>query len=178
MLKIALFRSIQINGRRVNMADAKALASEAGGTDISSIVSTGNLLLRSRKSTHELEIACARFYGRPTEMVVKTADQWYEILAANPFADEAERAPSRLLVWAMRDPLPDSGLDQLRRRATGEERIERIASGDFYIWFGQGDISRSKITAGFGLKALGAVGTNRNWNTVTKVAAALKIARG
>ena len=36
-----------------------------------------------------------------------------------------------------------------------------------------GDIDASKLPAGFGLKSLGAVGTNRNWNTVMKITAVL-----
>jgi uncharacterized protein (DUF1697 family) len=176
-LKVALFRSILINGQRVKMADAKVLVEKAGGGEIRSVGATGNLIFRSRKASptleRELETACAAFYGRATEMVVKTAEQWREMLVANPFPEEARRAPSRLLLWAMRAPLPDSGLEQLRRRASGEERIERIPTGDFYIWFGERDISASKIPAGFGLKALGAVGTNRNWNTATKIDEAL-----
>jgi len=104
---------------------------------------------------------------------VKTPQEWRATLAANPFRKEAAAAPSRLLVWAMRSPLPDSGLHQLRRRARGEERIERVATGDFYIWFGEGNISASKLTSGFALKALGAVGTNRNWSTCMKISAVL-----
>jgi len=73
----------------------------------------------------------------------------------------------------MRDPLPDSGLKQLQARATGAERLARTREGDLYIWFGEGNISDSKIAAGFDLKALGAVGTNRNWNTMAKVARVL-----
>lgn len=176
-LYVALMRSILINRRRVNMTDARGLAEAVGGAGVRSVGSTGNLIFRSRKAPatleRALEAACAEVYGRPTEMVVKTADQWRALLAANPFPEEAGRAPSRLLVWAMRDPLPDSGLEQLRRRATGDERMARTADGDLYIWFGDGDISASKIPSGFGLGALGAVGTNRNWNTATRIMAAL-----
>lgn len=176
-LQVALMRSILINGVRVKMADARALVEQVGGTDVRSVIATGNLVFRSRKAAatleRELEAACAAFYGKPTEMVVKTAAQWRALMAANPFPSETEKAPARLLVWAMRDPLPDSGLKQLRARAAGAERMVRTSTGDLYIWFGEGNISDSKIAAGFGLKALGAVGTNRNWNTMVKVARVL-----
>jgi uncharacterized protein (DUF1697 family) len=111
-------------------------------------------------------------------MVVKTAEQWRSLLAANPFPEAAARAPSRLLVWAMRDPIPDSGIEQLRRRAVGDERIEQTPEGDFYAWFGEAPIPESRMTSGFGLKALGAVGTNRNWNTAIKIARALDAMAG
>jgi uncharacterized protein (DUF1697 family) len=178
-LKVALMRSIVINGQRVKMADARALAERVGGTEVQSVIATGNLLFRSDKAPRvlerELEAECEAFYGRATEMVVKTAEQWRSLLAANPFPEEAARAPSRLLVWAMRDPVPDAGIAQLQRRAVGDERVERTPAGDFYVWFGEAPISGSRMTSGFGLKALGAVGTNRNWNTTVRIAQALDV---
>jgi uncharacterized protein (DUF1697 family) len=181
-LKVALMRSIVINGQRVKMADARALAERVGGTQVQSVIATGNLLFRSDKAPRvlerELEAECEGFYGRSTEMVVKTAEQWRSLLAANPFPDEATRAPSRLLVWAMRDPVPDAGIAQLRLRAVGDERVERTPEGDFFVWFGDAPITGSRMASGFGLKALGAVGTNRNWNTAVRIARALHAMAG
>lgn len=174
---VALLRSVVINGRRVKGEKARSLAEAAGATDVRSVGATGNLLFRSRKAParleRELEAACAKLYGKPTEMVVKTAPQWRALMAANPFPAESARKPSHVLVWAMREPLPDAGLDQLRRRASAGEKVERTAQGDLYMWFGGDDPDASKLPAGFGLKALGAVGTNRNWNTATKITAVL-----
>jgi uncharacterized protein (DUF1697 family) len=179
---IALLRSMVINRQRLTSAKARLMAEQVGATDIVTIGATGNLLFRSRKAPArlegELEAACARIYGRATEVVVKSGEAWRALVAANPFPHEAARAPARLLVWAMRSPLPDAGLAQLVRRARGEERVVRTASGDIYTWFGEGPIHESKLTAGFGLKALGAVGTNRNWNTVMKITDALGALEG
>ncbi len=176
-LRVALLRSMVINGHRIRMADVRGFAEQAGGQDVRSVIATGNLVFRSRKAPptleHELEAACQAFYGKPTEVVVKRAEEWRALVAANPFKTEAEQAPARLLVWAMRDPLPDAGLEQLRRRARGDEKIERTEAGDIYMWFGQGSISDSKLPGGFGLNSLGAVGTNRNWNTAMKITAVL-----
>ena len=173
---IALLRSMVVNGHRVKGEEIRGLATAVGATDVRSVGATGNLLFRSRKASarleRELEAACADLYGKPTEVVVKTAAEWRALLKANPFPGHAAAAPARVLVWAMRDPLPDAGLDQLRRRASADEAVERTASGDIYMWFG-GDPDASKLPAGFGLKSLGAVGTNRNWNTVTKITAVL-----
>lgn len=176
-IRIALMRSVVINGRRVKGEEARGLAEAAGGTDVRSVVATGNLLFRSRKAPatlqRELEAACAALYGQPTEMIVKTADQWRALMKANPFPERSEASPARVLVWAMREPLPDSGLDQLLRRAAADEAVERTTSGDIYMWFGGADPNTSRLPAGFGLKSLGAVGTNRNWNTAQKIIAAL-----
>ena len=175
-IRIALLRSMVIGKRRVSGADVRALAEAVGGTDARSVIATGNVVFRSRKAPatleREMEAACAAAFGQPTEIVVKTADEWRALLAANPFSKQAGTAPARVLVWAMREALPDAGLDQLRRRASPDETVVRTACGDIYMWFG-GDIEASKLPAGFGLKSLGAVGTNRNWNTVMKITAVL-----
>ena len=176
-LRVALLRSMVINGHRIRMADVRGFAEQAGGRDVRSIIATGNLVFRSRKAPrtleHELEAACQAFYGKPTEVVVKTAEEWRALIAANPFETEAEQAPARLLVWAMRDPLPDTGLAQLLRRAQGDEKIQRTGAGDIYMWFGHDSLRDSKLPGGFGLDSLGAVGTNRNWNTAMKISAVL-----
>ncbi|MFG6667887.1 DUF1697 domain-containing protein [Halomonas sp. HNIBRBA4712] len=173
-LKVALMRSVVIDKQRVKMADARALVERVGGRDVQSVIATGNLLFHSDKSNEaleaQLEAECAAFYGQPTHMVVRTAREWQILMEANPFVEEAADLPSRLLVWIMREPLPDAGLEQLRQRAVQGEKIERTANGDFYVWFGQTPIDQSKVPAGFGLKALGAIGTNRNWNTVARIA--------
>lgn len=176
-VRIALLRSVVINGRRVKGGEARGLAEAVGGEDVRSVIATGNLLFRSRKAParleRELEAACANLYGRPTEMIVKTADEWRALIDANPYPEESAKAPARVLAWAMREPVPDSGLDQLRRRASADEKVVRTRGGDLYMWFGGADIEASKLPAGFGLKSLGAVGTNRNWNTMLKITAAL-----
>lgn len=176
-IKIALFRSMVIGDRRLTREALLRIAEAVGGADAQTVIATGNLLFRSHKSvnrlTRELEAACAEEYDRATEVVVKTAAQWRALIAGNPFKAEAEATPSRVIAWAMRDPLPDHGLEQLRRRAQGVERVERSASGDFYCWFGNGEIAGSKLIGGFRLKSLGAVGTNRNWSTVMKIEAAI-----
>lgn len=174
-VRVALLRSMVIGRRRVSGADVRALAEAAAGTDARSVIATGNVVFRSRKAPatleREMEAACAAAFGKATEIVVKTGEQWRALVAANPFPQETEQAPAHLLAWAMRQPVPDGSLAALRARASGAEQVERTQAGDLYIWFGMGDVSASKLPSAFGLKTLGAVGTNRNWNTVLKITA-------
>lgn len=174
-VRVALLRSMVIGRRRVSGSDLRALVEAAGGTDARPVISTGNVVFRSRKAPatleREMEAACAAEFGKASEIVVKTLGAWRAMVAANPFPDQARTAPARVLAWAMRDPLPDAGLAALQSRASGPERVERTKDGDLYMWFGAGDISASRLPSAFGLKTLGAVGTNRNWNTVLKITA-------
>jgi uncharacterized protein (DUF1697 family) len=166
-----------INGHRVTGEDVRKLVEAVGGTDARSVLATGNAVFRSTKSaamlTKELEAACAKRFGKPTEIIVKTGAQWRRLVAANPFKRQAKSTPSRVLAWVMRSSVTAAGLAQLRRRAHPTEKIHRVAGGNFYIFFGRPNRDDTKIAAGFGLKALGAVGTNRTWTTISKITAAL-----
>jgi uncharacterized protein (DUF1697 family) len=70
-LRIALMRSVQIAGQRVNMADVRGLAAAIGGSDVRSVFATGNLVFRSKKTParleRELEAACEARYGKATQ---------------------------------------------------------------------------------------------------------------
>lgn len=176
-IRIALFRSMVINGHRISGADVRALAEAAGGADARSVLATGNVVFRSAKSaaalTKALEAACEARFGKPTEIIVKTEAQWRALTGANPFKRQAEDTPSRVLLWVMRSSVTAAGLAQLRRRAVASEKIRRVVGGNFYIFFGRPNRDDTKIAAGFGLKALGAVGTNRTWTTVAKITDAI-----
>ena len=176
-LRVALLRSMVVNGRRVTGEDVRKLVEAVGGTEARSVLATGNAVFRSSKSgaalTRELEAACAERFGKPTEVIVKTEAQWRTLVAANPFKAHAKKTPNRVLAWVMRSPVTATGLAQLRRRADASEKIRRVAGGNFYIYFGRPNRDDTKLVAGFGLKALGAVGTNRTWTTVSKITDAL-----
>lgn len=175
--KIALLRSVVINRQRVKMKDLREIASRATGAETHSVISTGNLIFYSELDSALLEklieTGLREFYGGSTDVIVRTVNQWRKLLESNPYQIEALDLPSRLLVWIMRTPIPESGIIQLRSRAHGNELIGRTDEGDFYVWFGETPIEDSKIPAGFGLKYLGAIGTNRNWNTAKRITLAL-----
>lgn len=176
-LRVALLRSMVVNGHRVTGEDVRALAESVGGTDARSVLATGNVVFNSAKSaatvTRDLEAACKKRFGKPTEIIVKTEPQWRRLIAANPFKRQAKATPNRALLWVMRSPVTAAGLAQLRRRAHPTEKIRRVIAGNFYIYFVRPNRDDTKLVSGFGLKALGAVGTNRTWTTVSKITAAL-----
>ncbi len=176
-IRIALLRSMVIDGHRVTAADMRALVKAVGGEDARPVLATGNVVFRSAKSvgalTKALEAACETRLGKATEIIVKTEAQWRTLTAANPFKRQAKATPGRVLLWVMRSPVTAAGLAQLRRRADASETIRRVVGGNFYIFFGRPNRDDTKIAAGFGLKALGAVGTNRTWTTVAKITDAI-----
>ena len=177
-LRIAFFRSMVIDRQRLSADAIRAIIGEAGGEGVRPVASTGNAVFRSRRSPaaleKDIEAGCKLRFGKPTEIIVKTGEEWRALVAANPFKPAAKATPNRVLLWIMREPVPASGIAQLRKRAHASEKIVRLRSGDFYIFLGMPHRDDTRLVGGFGLNSIGAVGTNRTWTTVAAITRAVE----
>src|SRR5262249_24526830 len=100
---------------------------------------------------------------------VRSAKQWAELIAANPFPDEARADPSHLLVMFLKAAPSPEAIEELQAAIKGPERVA-AQGAQAYIVFPEG-IGRSKLTPAMLERRLGAGSTGRNWNTVLKLAA-------
>jgi uncharacterized protein (DUF1697 family) len=173
-MHIALLRGVNLAGRRaIAMADLRALATELGFTDVTTLLQSGNLVFRSNGKTPAalerlLEAETEKRLGLRTDYYVRTGDEWREVIAGNPFATEAKKDPAHLVVLCLKKAPGAKAFDLLQRTIKGHERV--IGDGRHaYVYYPDG-IGRSKLTTAIIDRAIGA-GTARNWNTVTKLAA-------
>jgi uncharacterized protein (DUF1697 family) len=170
---VALLRAVNVGGRsKVAMADLRQLLAELGYEGPRSLLQSGNLVFRSEATGAALEAelkreALARL-GLDTDFLVRTADAWARVVAANPFADAARDDPSHLVVMPLTAPPGAIELEGLRAWIPGREAIE-AAGRELYITYPDG-IGESKLTNAVIERRLGVRGTARNWNTVTKLA--------
>lgn len=172
---VALLRGINVGGnKQVKMAALKALCEAAGYADVRTLLQSGNVVLSAKDGkpaavAATLARAIEAHFGFSVDVVVRTPVEMAAIVEGNPFADAAANDPSHLVVMFLdRDP----GEEAVARVAAGHAGPETIAAGDraVYIHYPDG-IGRSKLTNVELEKRLGAVGTGRNWNTVTKLLA-------
>lgn len=154
------------------MSDLKALLNDLGFADMRSLLQSGNLVFDSKgKSGSELE----RLLERETEKrlklrtsyFVRTATEWADIVAGNPFRDEAKNDPGHLVVSLLKHAPEAKDVETLQAAIRGREIIHR-GSRHAYITYPDG-IGRSKLTTGLIEKKLGSSATARNWNTVLKL---------
>jgi uncharacterized protein (DUF1697 family) len=175
MVYLALLRAINLGGRSlVSMTDLRQLLADLGFSDARTLLQSGNAVFRSAaRSGDQLERrlekeAPGRLNVR-TDFFVRSADEWQQIIADNPFPREAERDPGHLVVALLKKAPADADVKALRAAITGREVVGRGAR-HVYIVYPDG-IGRSRLTSALAEKKLGTRGTARNWNTVLKLAA-------
>ena len=174
-LQIALFRAVNIGGRKATSADLRALAADLGHEDARTFVQTGNLVFRSARTgaalEAEIEQAFAARFGYAADVMVRTDDEWRAALAANPHAQMAGRDPGHLIVMALKSaPAPDA-VAALQAAIPVREALAAVGR-ELFIAYPDG-IGTSKLTGALIERRLKVRGTARNWNTATKLAAML-----
>jgi uncharacterized protein (DUF1697 family) len=172
---IALLRGVNVGGHaKVAMADLRDLLTGLGFRDVRTLLQSGNVVFRGdQESPVELEglleAEAASHLGRRIDFLVRTADEWGEIVARNPFPDEAERDPGHLVVMCLKQAPAATAVEALQATITGPE-IVRADGRQLYITYPAG-IGPSRLTGAVIESKLRTRGTARNWNTVLKLAA-------
>ncbi|MBW8728604.1 MAG: DUF1697 domain-containing protein [Inquilinus limosus] len=165
---VILLRAVNVGGTgKLPMSDLKALCETAGLADIRTYIASGNVVCRSdmteAKVKAAVEAALAAYAGKPVGVLVRSAAEMAQVLAANPFPDAA---PNRTVAIFLDAPPPADALD----KATGVQGEEmRLGKREIYVHYGDG-MARSKLSI-----PAAKAGTARNMNTVAKLA---EMARG
>ena len=172
---IALLRAVNVGGTAAVKMDAlRAMTADLGFTDVQSLLQTGNLVFTGKATGRAeieglIEAEAEKRLGLTTTVVVRTAADWAEVIARNPFSDEAKDDPSHLLVMPLKNAPVAEAEAALQAAVVGRERV-RVIGDAAYLVYPDG-VGRSKLTAVLAERKLGARGTARNWNTAMKLAA-------
>jgi uncharacterized protein (DUF1697 family) len=175
---VALLRGINVGGRNmVAMSDLRAMLDELGMTNSRSLLQSGNLVFAANRRSPDalerlLEAETAKRQGVAADYLVRTAEEWKALIAANPFPTEAERDPSHLLVQCQKSAPTAAEVKTLQAAIRGPEIVKAVGK-QLYIVYPIG-IGKSKLTNAIIEKTLGSRGTGRNWNTVLKLAAMIE----
>ena len=175
MKLIVLLRGINVGARspRVPMADLRQFALDLGFAEPRTVIQSGNLVMEGEDEDHakleaRLEAEAISRLGVTIDFIVRTPSQWRAAIAANPFAEAAEKDPGHLLVFFLKaNPAPGT-LDELRDKIVGRELV-KLHGQQAYIVYPDG-MGESRLTNTLIEQRLGVRGTGRNWNTVRKIA--------
>jgi uncharacterized protein (DUF1697 family) len=172
--QVALLRGVNVGpGKRVPMADLRAIAEECGFLDVRTHLNSGNVVYRASTiapATAERRLRAGIFdrCSVDTPVLVRTREQLERAIAENPMPAEAAAQPSKFVVMFWHHTMDDA------KRALIAEMpvtVEQVAVGAHaaYLYFPDG-LSASKPFELLG-RQLGDGVTSRNWNTVTSLLA-------
>ena len=170
---VALLHSIVLGpGKRLVMADLKAMAAELGFANPRTWVATGNLIFEGEDAPlaeieSRLEAGFRTRFGKPVDIILRTASGWLRLAAQNPFPGGNN---AHVGIRVMRKPLGPDAISWLQAIATPEMRLA-LSDGDLWIDFA-GEPSEARLLSHLTTKKLG-IGTLRNANTVKALAAML-----
>ena len=157
----ALLRAVNVGGTgKLPMAELKALCEDLRLEQVQTYIASGNVVFASERSESDLreaiEAALFKQYGKPFGVIVRSAVELAGVVANNPWPD---RPGNRTVAIFVDGPLSLGGI-------TGQ-RGETVELGSRHIYVdyhdGMAD-TRLRIPAA-------KLGTARNLNTVTKLAA-------
>lgn len=174
---VALFRAINVGGHgKVAMADLREIGTSLGVEAPRTVLQTGNLVFdaaadRADGLEREIETASVGRLGLKSDVMVRDADSWRDLVAANPFEAEARSDPAHLVLLVFKDTARSDAQSDLEAVIKGHERVH-VSGRSAYVVFPDG-IGRSKLTPSVLERRLGTRATGRNWNSVVKIAAAL-----
>jgi uncharacterized protein (DUF1697 family) len=169
---VGLLRGVNVGGhRKVPMGELRDALGELGWQNVRTLLASGNFVFEAKTAKCEtlekkLEADLKKSLGLVTDIMVRDAKEWDAIIAANPFTEQAESEPSRLLLVALKSKPAASAIEATYQKNRGPELIE-VKKRDAYVFYPLG-VGVSKLD----LKPLGS-GTGRNWNTVLKLKAML-----
>jgi uncharacterized protein (DUF1697 family) len=172
---VALLRGINVGGHQmVAMSDLRDFLGALGCDNPRSLLQSGNLVFhcaaRPRAALERwLESEAEKRLDLRTDFHVRGATDWEKLIANNPFPEEAQRDPARLIVMFLKRAPDQRAVTALQGAIQGPE-IVRADGPHAYIVYPDG-MGRSRLTNALIDKQLGTRSTGRNWNTVMKLAA-------
>ena len=166
MRQVALLRGVNLGKRQVIMSDLRALCEGAGFANVHTLLASGNVVFDAKEKGANLEAKLEKLIldemELKTDVFVRTGAELDAIIAANPFKAFAKSQPTFLVAIFMRELASVAEMKAMEDTARLGEEIKQ-GKNCLYIKFPKGQ-GPSKLKTP-------KLGTARNWNTVTKLAA-------
>jgi uncharacterized protein (DUF1697 family) len=170
---VSLFRGINVGGNKpVRMDALKELHEALGLHGVATYIQSGNVVFTSDDAdpaqlAKQIEEAFAQKFGFQASVVVRTAAQFSDIIANNPFQNQPAKESNRVVVMFLASHAVSTAQEDIQKTYAGPEELHIIGQ-EAYIYYPDG-MGRSKLTNTFLEKKLKTRGTARNWNTILRL---------
>ena len=168
----ALLRGINVGGhKRIAMADLRRLVEDLGHDEVETLLQSGNVVFSSSHRSADalasgISKAIDEELGMDVAVLVRSASQLAEVVAANPFPG-AVAEPKNLHAGFVSKAPTKAALAAIDREALGEDDFA-VGPGVVYLRYSAG-MQGSWLTKHVTEKTLGVTMTARNWSTVLKL---------
>ena len=166
---ISLLRGINVSGqKRIQMADLAKVYESIKLTDVKTYIQSGNVVFSAPESFAEklrskIEKAIQKAYGFKADVVLRTAEEWQQILKSNPFLKKAKKPEDQLYVALLRETAEDQTAELLPYCKAKEKFV--FSGRELYLHYPE-KFGATKLTLQVIENKLGAIATVRNWNTM------------
>jgi uncharacterized protein (DUF1697 family) len=173
---VALLRGINVGrNKRVTMEDLREILGRLGHVDVKTYLNSGNVIFTSRRKdprelASKIEQALDDTLGMTVRCVIRTDAELSAVIEENTLID-ATTDGSRMLALFLSEQPDAAMLTAHDPTALAPDHI-RVGERMVYQWCPDGILAAPNVSA-FLEKHWKVVVTARNWNTVTKLAAAL-----
>lgn len=167
---IAFLRAINVGRRTVKMETLRGLFSAAGLSGVATFINSGNVIFDTPPEDAELlalrlEELLAEGLGYAVPVMLRAAEHLESIIAAAPFTPQAEE--TLYVSFLRRVPTPDA-VAQLAAAKGPMDELQVNGRELFRLYrrhLGESKLSNARIE-----RMLGVAATNRNMNTVRRLA--------
>jgi uncharacterized protein (DUF1697 family) len=168
---VALLRGINLGSRRrVAMADLRELVESLGYEDVRTHLQSGNVVFSSTDdpadAARALERAIGERLGLSVDVIVRTAAELDDVVAANPLEGVADDG-SRYFVAFLSGDADGEAVEALTAEDFSPDQL-RARGRELYAWCPDG-MRDSRLMRTITRGRLAPTATVRNWNTVTKL---------
>ncbi len=178
---VILLRAVNLAGHgKLPMADFREMLTGLGFEKVETYIQSGNAVVDAKappsKVAQTVAAALEKLMGAPCGVVVRTHEQLHRVIRENPYAAEAAAKGALVHVVFLAGPAGPQAINGLDRIVTMyPKRRDRyhLAGETLYLHLPDG-AAETKFTGKALDKALGVMGTARNWNTVLKLHAMSK----
>ena len=177
---VILLRAVNVGGYgKLSMADFRSKLSSQGFKNVETYIQSGNAVIDSNLPPDKVRLsisnALQKLTGAPIEVIIRTHDQLDKLIRENPFVAEASDG-TRVHVAFLSAPAASTAraaLETIVQKYPNRSDRYHLTIDHIYFHFPDG-AADTKFTGKALDKAIGAVGTARNWNTVLKLHAMSK----
>lgn len=172
---VILLRAVNLGGYgKLSMAEFRKALTDLGFTRVETYIQSGNAVVDAKGSAAKVAEAVSarleKMMGASPGVVVRTHEQLERVVKENPFAKEAVDG-TRVHVAFLAGPAAATAraaLDRIVEQYPKRRDRYHLASEHIYLHLPDG-AAETKFSGKTLDKAIGVLGTGRNWNTVMKL---------